>query len=267
MPKTPALITCLAVAPPEHAAQVEAARSLMVRAHRVVGLTGAGVSTDSGIPDFRGPDGVWTKNPGSERMATLEVYLEDPEVRRRAWRSRLDSPIWAAEPNPGHLAFVELERQGKLDVLVTQNIDGLHQLAGNDPDKVVEIHGTFRQVVCLRCGHRSRAEETVDRVRTGEEDPACLHCGGVLKSATISFGQQLVARDLLRAERAARDCDLLFVVGTSLVVYPAAGLVPIALDHGASVVVVNGQPTPFDRVAHVVVRASISEVLPTIVGR
>jgi NAD-dependent deacetylase len=250
---------------PDSSDPVSMARTLVARAGRIVGLTGAGISTDSGIPDYRGPEGVWTKNPGAERMANIDAYMADAEIRRRAWRSRVNSPIWMAEPNPGHHAFVELERQGRLDTLVTQNIDGLHQLAGSDPTKVVELHGTFREVICMGCGDRGPSAATLDRVRGGEDDPSCLHCGGVLKSATISFGEQLVVQDLLRAEQGARQCDLLLVVGTSLGVYPAAGLVPLAVDHGAAVIVVNGQPTPYDRVADAVVREPISTALPRIV--
>ena len=171
----------------------------------VVVLTGAGISTDSGIPDFRGPNGVWTKNPKAEKLATLQHYVADPEVRKLAWQTRLDSPAWTAEPNAGHRAIVTLERRGKLHTLVTQNIDELHQRAGTDPARVVEVHGTMRQVVCLACDERAPMERALDRVRAGEEDPACRTCGGILKSATISFGQALVAADLQRAERAARD--------------------------------------------------------------
>lgn len=244
---------------------VDAARRIVQAARQVVVLTGAGISTDSGIPDFRGPDGVWTKNPAAERLATLDVYLGDAEVRRQAWRNRLNSPTWAAEPNRGHEALVVLERQGQLDTLVTQNIDGLHQLAGNDPAKVVEIHGTMREIVCMSCGDRGPAQPTLDRVLAGEEDPRCLVCGGILKSAAISFGQSLVAADLVRAEAAARRCDLLLAVGTSLVVYPAAGLVPLAGERGAAVVIVNGEPTPYDHVADAVVRDPIGTALPAIV--
>lgn len=237
-------------------------------------LTGAGISTDSGIPDFRGPRGVWTRDPSAERLATIDAYLADPGVRRRAWRSRLASPAWGASPNAGHLALVRLERRGQLDTLVTQNIDGLHQLAGSDPARVVEIHGTLREVVCLTCGDRHPAEQTLRRVRAGEDDPHCLEpspdnagrpCGGLLKSATISFGQSLVADDLDRAERAARRCDLLLAVGSTLTVHPAAGLVPLARSHGARVVIVNGAETPYDDLADSVVGGSISQVLPLII--
>ncbi len=236
-------------------------------------LTGAGISTDSGIPDFRGPDGVWTRDPAAERLSTLHAYLNDPEIRRLAWQHRLASPAWTAVPNAGHHAVVDLERRGKLELLVTQNIDGLHQAAGSDPSLVVEIHGTMRDVVCLRCGGRGPAGPTLDRVRAGDVDPTCLApgpsggaCGGILKSATISFGQQLVADDLDRSEAAARRCDLVLAVGSSLAVHPAAALVPLAAGGGASVVIVNAEPTPYDDVADAVVRGRIAEVLPRITG-
>src|SRR5271166_3583103 len=246
--------------------QIAVAQQLMSEAHRVVVLTGAGISTDSGIPDFRGPDGVWTKNPEAERLSTLDAYLEDEAVRRRAWQGRLLSPTWSANPNAGHRAIVALEHQGKLDTLVTQNIDGLHQLAGSDPTKVIEIHGTIREVVCMSCGDRGPAEITLDRVRAGEEDPDCKLCGGILKSATISFGQSLVVEDLEQAERAASRCDLLLAVGSSLTVYPAAGLVPVAAVNGAQIVIVNAEQTPYDHLAAVVVREPISDSLPYIIG-
>jgi NAD-dependent deacetylase len=237
-------------------------RRLIDDAQRVVVLTGAGISTDSGIPDFRGPQGVWTKNPGAEKTATLQYYMADPEVRKQAWRNRVDSPTWHAEPNAGHRAIVALERRGKLHTLVTQNIDELHQKAGSDPAKVVEIHGTMRKVVCMSCGERAPMERALDRVRAGEEDPSCRTCGGILKSATISFGQNLVMEDLARAEQAATSCDLLLAVGSTLSVHPAAGLVPLAKAAGAKVVIVNAEPTPYDPIADAVVRDPIGEVLP-----
>jgi NAD-dependent deacetylase len=245
---------------------VDDARRLVAEASSVAVLTGAGISTDSGIPDFRGPNGVWTKNPAAEKAATIQNYVSDPEVRKRAWRNRLESEAWAAEPNAGHLALVDLEHHGKLHTLITQNIDGLHQRAGSDPDRVVEVHGTIRQVGCLNCGERAPMERALDRVRAGEEDPECRTCGGMLKSATISFGQSLVADDLGRAERAARECDLLLAVGSTLSVYPICDVVPIAKRLGAAVVIVNAEPTQFDDLADAVVRGSISEVLPAIIG-
>ena len=232
----------------------------------MVVLTGAGISTDSGIPDFRGPEGVWTKNPGAERLANIDVYVGDPEARRRSWQNRLTSTLLDAEPNAGHRALVELERSGRLDTLVTQNIDGLHQKAGTSPELIVEIHGTTRDVVCLRCGDRQPAEPVHERVRAGEEDPSCLVCGGILKAATISFGQSLVPEDLIRAEVAAAECDLLLAVGSTLGVFPAAGLVPVAVRHGAVIVIVNGGPTEMDSLADVALFGSISECLPALVS-
>ncbi|MEO8605050.1 MAG: Sir2 family NAD-dependent protein deacetylase [bacterium] len=235
-------------------------------AERIVVLTGAGISTDSGIPDFRGPQGVWTKNPAAEKMATLQHYVADPEVRKRAWQSRLDTFSQAREPNAGHRAIVELERRGTLHGLITQNVDGLHQQAGSTPKKVIEIHGTIREVVCLACDERAAMERALARVRAGEADPACRSCGGILKSATISFGQALVPDDLERASLAARACDLLLAVGSTLAVYPIAGVVPIAKRAGARVVIVNAEPTEMDDIADAVLRGSISEILPALVA-
>ena len=254
-------------------AAIARARALLERARRVVVLTGAGISTDSGIPDFRGPQGLWTKNPAAEKAATLQAYVADPDLRRRSWQNRLTSPMWDSQPNAGHRALVELERSDRLDVLVTQNIDGLHQKAGTDPARIVEIHGTALEVVCLRCGDRQPAEPVHARVRAGEADPACTvpvsgdggaACGGILKSATISFGQSLVAEDMLRAEAAAAACDLLLAVGSTLAVFPAAGVVPVAVRHGAVLIIMNGGPTEMDSLADVVVEGSIGACLPAL---
>ena len=242
------------------------ARRLLARPSRVTVLTGAGISTDSGIPDFRGPNGVWTRNPGAERTATLQHYLADPVTRREAWRNRLEHPAWSAEPNAGHRALVDLERDGRLVALLTQNIDELHQRAGSDPDLVVELHGTMRSVVCWSCGERGPMGPVLDRVRSGEDDPPCRSCGGILKSATISFGQALEPATLARAEAAALDCDVLLAVGSSLTVHPAAGVVPAARSAGAAVIIVNAEPTPYDSLADVVLRGSISEILPALLG-
>lgn len=241
---------------------IRTVRGWIDEAQRVVALTGAGISTDSGIPDFRGPQGLWTKNPGAERMATLQHYMADPDVRKRSWQSRLE--IWAREvdPNRGHLALVELERRGKLDTLITQNVDGLHVKAGSSRERVVEIHGTMREVVCLSCGERAAMEKALARVRAGEADPACRTCGGMLKSATISFGQGLVAADLARADMAARRCDLMLAIGTKLSVWPIAGVVPTAKEAGARVVIINAEPTEMDSLADAVIQSSIGEVLP-----
>ncbi len=246
----------------EAAGEMDRARRALAGATRVAVLTGAGISTDSGIPDFRGPEGVWTRNPAAERTSTLAVYLEDPEVRRQAWQNRLASPAWDATPNAGHRALVALERQGRLLALITQNIDELHQLAGSDRSLVIELHGTMRRVVCWRCGAEGPMGPTLERVRAGDPDPACLRCGGILKSATISFGQALDPATVSRAEEAALGCDVFLAVGSSLSVYPAAGLVPLAKEGGAGLVIVNGEPTPYDDIADAVVRVPISAALP-----
>ncbi|HEY0543604.1 MAG TPA: Sir2 family NAD-dependent protein deacetylase [Actinoallomurus sp.] len=229
-------------------------------------LTGAGISTDSGIPDFRGPQGVWTKDPKAAAMSTIDVYVADPEVRRRAWRSRRDHPAWGAEPNAGHRALVDLDRAGRLRAIITQNIDGLHQKAGSDPDRVIEVHGTMLDAECLVCGLRTPMPEVLARVDLGEDDPPCLTCGGIQKSATISFGQTLKPEVFAAAERAARDCDVFLAVGSSLGVEPAAGLCLDAVDNGARLVIVNAQETPYDRLADAIVREPIGEVLPTLLS-
>ena len=240
-------------------------RSWIAAARRIVALTGAGISTESGIPDFRGPQGVWTKDPGAERLSNIHFYMADRSVREQAWKQRLAHPAWHAQPNAGHRALVELERRGTLHTLITQNVDGLHQDAGSSAAKIVEIHGTIREVACLDCGERAPMERALARVRAGEADPPCRSCGGILKSATISFGQALVQDDLLRAERAAHECDLMLAVGTKLSVYPVAGVVPVAKRAGARVVILNAEPTEMDELADVVLRGSISEILPRLV--
>ena len=208
---------------------------------------------------------MWTKNPGAEKAATLQNYLADPEMRRRSWRNRLDSPVWAAEPNKGHIALAALEAKRKLLLLITQNVDGLHQDAGNAPDNVVEVHGTLRYVGCMSCSYQAPMQEVLNRVRLGEDDPECPDCDGILKSATISFGQSLIEEDLGRAQVAAENCDLLLAVGTTLAVYPIANVVPLAKSYGAGVIIVNGSETEMDNLGDVVVRGSISEVLPGMV--
>ena len=246
-------------------ALIEQARNLIERSTRVVVLTGAGISTDSGIPDFRGPNGLWTKNPEAEKASNIAHYVSNPQVRVANWRMRAEGALWAnVEPNIGHVALASLQERGILDTLVTQNVDELHQRAGVNPDSVVEIHGTTRKVGCLECDYRDDMEVALHRVRAGESDPTCPECGGLLKSATVSFGQDLVFADLQRAQAAAKQCDLMLAVGSTLSVYPIANMVPIAASHGAPVVIVNGQPTQFDVLAEVVLNGSISELLPLI---
>jgi NAD-dependent deacetylase len=242
-----------------------AAAGWLAAAQQVTVLTGAGISTESGIPDFRGPQGVWTKDPAAQALFTIDNYVADPDVRRRAWRGRLEHPVWQAAPNAGHRALVNLERYRRLRALVTQNIDGLHQAAGSSPERVIEIHGTVHWVKCLACPHRARMGEVLTRVEAGEADPPCPECGGIQKSATISFGEQLDGQVLTAAVHASRDCEVFLTVGTSLSVHPAAGLCDLAVDAGARLVVINAEPTPYDAVADAVIRTPIGEVLPRLV--
>ncbi|MBW3595037.1 MAG: NAD-dependent deacetylase, partial [Actinobacteria bacterium] len=222
--------------------------------------------TDSGIPDFRGPNGIWTKDPKAERLSSLTHYMRDRDLRVRAWKARLEHAAWTAEPNAAHRALVELEQRGRLSTLITQNIDGLHQAAGTSPDNIIEIHGTIREVMCMSCGDRAPMQRALDRVRAGEDDPPCRSCGGILKSATISFGQSLVAADLHRAQRAAGGSDLFLAIGTSLTVYPVAYLPKVAVDNGARLAILNAEPTPYDDVATWVIRDPLAVSVPALVA-
>jgi NAD-dependent deacetylase len=239
----------------------------LTEARRICVLTGAGVSTDSGIPDYRGPNGMWTRDPDAEKLVTLSYYLTDPHIRRRSWLMRRDLRLADPQPNAAHAALVDLERQGRLRALVTQNIDGLHQAAGSSAESVLEIHGTVHQVVCVACGDRTSMTSALDRIEAGEPDPRCLQCGGILKSATVYFGQELDERVVGACTAAAADCDVFLAVGTSLQVWPAAGLADIAVGSGARLVVVNAQSTPYDDVADLVVREPIGTALPRVLAR
>jgi NAD-dependent deacetylase len=228
-------------------------------------LTGAGISTESGIPDFRGPQGVWTRDPEAEKRANIQYYMANRDARVASWKGRRNSPLHEAQPNSGHLALAELERKGKLHTLVTQNVDSLHMKAGNTLGRMIEIHGTVRDFVCMGCGERGAIERVMARVEAGEDDPPCRTCGGILKSATISFGQNLVSEDLERAQMAAATCEVFLAIGTSLVVTPVAYLPQYALQAGAKLVIITAEETPFDRAADAILRDPIGEVLPAIV--
>jgi NAD-dependent deacetylase len=241
--------------------------SWLLDADRVVALTGAGISTASGIPDYRGPQGVWTRDPSAERLASIEVYVRDEQVRRQVWRGRADAPLRAARPNAAHRALVDLEHLGHLHALITQNVDGLHQAAGSAPDRLIEVHGTVHEVVCLACGERGPMSPVLDRVAAGDDDPRCLACGGLLKSATISFGESLDPAVLQRAHDATFGCDAFLALGTSLVVHPVALLPRTALEVGARLIVVNAEETPYDEAADVVLRDDLVDVLPALVSR
>ena len=245
---------------------IESVRAWIDAARRVVVLTGAGISTDSDIPDFRGPNGVWTRNPAAERLSDIRHYTADAEVRKASWRGRIEHPAWSAKPNAGHLALVALERRGKLHALITQNTDGLHLRAGNSRERVIEVHGNLHQAICLACGWKGATQAVLTRVRAGDEDPRCETCGGILKSDTISFGQALVPAVIDRALQVAHETDLLLAVGTSLRVFPVANAVPIAKTAGARVVIMNAEPTQFDDIADAVLNGSISAELPQVCG-
>lgn len=246
-------------------AAVAAVAARIRAADVVVVLTGAGVSTASGIPDYRGPQGVWTKDPDAQRYVSIDAYVSDDEVRRESWRRRAADPGWQAEPNAAHRAIAELERLERLTVLVTQNVDGLHLLAGSSPGRTIEIHGTVRDTVCLSCGDRQPSGPILDRVRAGEHDPRCARCGGMLKVATVSFGQSLDPALLQRAHDATMAADVFLAVGTSLTVHPVALLPRTALEAGAMLVIVNAEPTPYDDLADEVLRSDTGATLTAIV--
>ncbi|MFE7189019.1 NAD-dependent deacetylase [Kitasatospora sp. NPDC057541] len=230
-------------------------------------LTGAGISTDSGIPDYRGPNGLWQRDPQAQRLVTIGPYLEDPEVRRKAWRMRAEAGALAAEPNAGHRALVGLERSGLPVRVLTQNVDGLHQRAGQTPRKVLELHGTAREVQCVDCRAVGPMEQALERVAAGEPDPRCRDCGGILRPRTVMFGEQLDPEVLRQADAISKACELFIAVGTSLQVFPVAALPYNAVKTGSRLVIVNAEPTPFDEAAEEVVREPISTALPALVRR
>ena len=230
-------------------------------------LTGAGISTDSGIPDFRGPQGLWTRNPGAQQLSTYQAYVSDPAVRRRSWQARRDHPAWRAEPNAAHTALAALARSGVGTSVITQNIDGLHQKAGTPAERVIELHGTMFSVVCVSCGDRSPMAGALARVEAGEADPACRTCGGILKSATVMFGQPLDPVVLAQAGQAAARCDLFFAVGSTLTVEPAASLCSLAVSAGAPLVIVNRDATPYDGLAAEVIREPIGTAIPRLAAQ
>ncbi|MFE9763793.1 NAD-dependent deacetylase [Streptomyces sp. NPDC005808] len=230
-------------------------------------LSGAGISTDSGIPDYRGPNGLWRRDPEAEKLVTYEYYMGDPEIRHRSWQMRRKNRTLRAEPNTAHGAVAELERSGVPVRVITQNVDGLHQLAGMPARKVLELHGTARTVVCTQCDARAPMEDALARVEAGEDDPRCLACGGILKSATVMFGERLDPVVLGEALAITKGCQVFIAVGTSLQVQPAAGLAGVAADHGARLIIVNAEPTPYDDRADEVIREPIGTALPELLHR
>jgi NAD-dependent deacetylase len=243
--------------------QLQNAARLVRKAQRIVVLTGAGISTESGIPDFRSPGSIWLRNP----PVSYPDFLNKPEARRQYWETRrsLSAQVKAARPNAAHRALVELERHNLLLGIITQNFDGLHHDAGHDPARVVELHGNSREAVCVLCGTRSPMEELQRRVDAGETDPRCTICNGYMKSATVLFGQHIPADVLVRAKELAETCDLFMVVGSSLQVLPAANLPRLALKNGVPLIIANLAPTPLDDYADVVIREKAGLVLPRLV--
>ncbi len=221
-------------------------------------LTGAGVSTASGIPDYRGPDGLWLRHPEYEQLVSYDNYLADPEIRSRSWRFRADSPAWRAEPNAAHQALAGVRSAW----VVTQNVDRLHQRAGSPDDRVIELHGNMFDAVCVSCGLRTTTREAIDRTERGEPDPRCRRCGGIIKAATVMFGEPIDAALLHRAFSVAAHAELFMVVGTSLQVQPAASLVEVAAGAGARIVIVNAEATPYDHLAAELVREPIVDAVP-----
>ena len=237
---------------------------LIQPARRIVALTGAGISTESGIPDFRSPGSIWLQQP----PVSYQDFISKPEARRQYWQTRraLSGQVAAARPNAAHSALVEMERRGTLLGIITQNFDGLHHDAGNQPERIVELHGTSREAACTLCGARSSMKDLQRRIDAGETDPTCSHCSGYMKTATILFGQRVPDDVLARAKSLAHECDLFLVVGSSLQVTPAAALPRLALMRDVPLIIINLQPTPLDDYADVILRAKAGEALPPIVA-
>ena len=247
------------------------ARDLVASSHKIVFLTGAGISTAAGIPDYRGPDGVWTKNPGAERRSHIDTWISDPDAREAGWQRRLHTAWDRVVPTAAHDAITQLAATTRVSLVVTQNIDGLHQRSGLDRNLLVEIHGTVHDSICLSCEKVSPIGPTLERVAAGELDPHCLEehpevCGGILKAATISFGQSLRTDDLNRSCDATDDADLFIAIGTTLTVFPVAGLVPRAADRDIPIIIVNGSPTDMDHFATVVLDGDINDVVPQLLA-
>ena len=245
--------------------RIQKARNLLTRAEHIVAFTGAGISTESGISDFRSPGGVWDRY----RVVTYQEFIADGEKRKGYWRmkSELFREMGGAKPNRAHLALAELERRGKLTCLITQNIDGLHQDAGNSPDKVIEIHGTNRTAYCLDCKKKWPIDDVQAKLEECGFDPRCDACGGLIKPSTISFGQSMPEQEMRRANDAALGCDLMLMIGSSLQVEPAASIPPEASRGGAKLIFINRDATPWDHIAAVRFSENAGGVLGVIMDR
>jgi len=245
--------------------KIDTVSDTILQSKRVVVFTGAGISTESGIPDFRSPGGIWDKSDPNE--LTYQKFLASEVSREKYWEfSKLMWPkIRDAKPNLGHYAIAELYRLGKLNCVITQNVDGLHQKSGVPEEEVIELHGTVKWIICLECGARYPRRQIHSRLESGEKVPRCGICGGILKSATISFGQPMPERETRQAETRSAVCDLFLVAGSSLVVYPAARMPLIAKDNGAKLIIINLMPTPHDHYADIVIYEKTGKTLPQIV--
>lgn len=245
--------------------KVNAVADMIVELGRIVVFTGAGVSTESGIPDFRSPGGIWTQFDPDD--FTIQKFLSSPETRKKQWDILIGGGLIAnANPNKAHAAIAELEKIGKLDCVITQNIDNLHQKAGNSPQKVIELHGNMRRVRCLKCNKTYSPEEVMRRLKV-EEEPDCENCHGILKPDVVFFGEALPAKALEDAIHYSSNCDLLIVIGSSLVVYPAALMPVYARNAGAKLVIINISPTYCDKDADVLINSSAGEAMGKILKR
>lgn len=245
--------------------KIDAISEMIVQSKRVVVFTGAGISTESGISDFRSPGGIWDKFDPDE--FTYQKFLSSETSREKYWEFSKSSwpTIAEAKPNRGHHAIAELHNMGKLDCVITQNIDNLHQESGIPEDKVIELHGTMKWVICLECGKKYPRQEIQSRVESGEKVPRCDTCNGIVKPATISFGQPMPEKETREAQTRSAKCDLLLVAGSSLVVYPAAQIPLIAKDNGAKLIIINLTPTPHDHYADIIIHEKTGETLSQIV--
>jgi len=247
--------------------KIDTASDVITQAKRIVVFTGAGISTESGISDFRSPGGIWDRFDPND--FTYQKFLSGPEHREKYWAfsKSIWLPISQAEPNAGHYAIAELYHIGKLDCVITQNIDFLHQKSGIPEDRVIELHGTLKWVNCLQCGKRYPREEIQSRLEAGEGIPLCDDCGGIMKPATIAFGQPMPVKETHEAEVRSAACDLFLAIGSSLVVYPAAQMPIIAKESSAKLLIINLTPTPHDRYADLVINGKIGETMSEIAGQ
>jgi NAD-dependent deacetylase len=246
--------------------ETEKLAQLIVQSRKVVVFTGAGISTESGIPDFRSPGGIWSRYDPED--FTIQKFLSGPAARKTIWKMSLEGGLLAeAEPNLAHHAIAELHQLGKLDCVITQNIDNLHQKAGVPGDRVFELHGNMEWVVCLSCHRRFPMPEVLRRIEQGAEVPDCPECKGILKPDAVFFGEALPQETLQEAIRRAKNCDLLVVIGSTLVIYPAAYVPTYARDAGATLAIVNLTSTPFDHYAEVVIRAKAGETMSEVMGK